>query len=64
MKILSVSQFIKNADTIHSIWIDDITGNYGGHTTKQHMDFEAAKAPLQKGKKTTRKSFKYNLLHS
>ena len=54
----TVSQFVKNTDTIRvirAIWIDDITGNCRGHNSKKHLDFEAAKKPLQKRKR--RKSF-------
>ena len=51
----TVSQFVKNTDTIRvirAIWIDDITGNCRGHNIKKHIDFEAAKMPLQKRKRS------------
>ena len=54
----TVSQFVKNTDTIRvirAIWLDDIKGNCRGHNSKKHVDFEAAKMPLQKRQR--RKSF-------
>ena len=50
----TVSQFIKNTDTIriiNSIWIDDIIGNCRGRKSGKHMDLEAAKMPLPKRKR-------------
>ena len=48
-----MSQFVKNTDTIRviqAIWLDDMKGNCRGHNSKKHVDFEAAKIPLQKDK--------------